>query len=807
MDVFDYASFGEVLKALRKKKKVSQQDLANKLGVHRNTIGAWERGEHLPDGRGMVLELARILHMDAQEARHLLEASLTAIVPYWNIPALRNPLFTGRAAILETLHTYLSTAQAETRTQSYALHGLGGIGKTQLAVEYAYRYALEYSAIFWIGAESVETITTSLLSMAELLKLPERHETDQQQIIAAVQRWLITHREWLLIWDNLEDVALLQRFLPPARQGAILITTRSAALGTLAHTLELLPMTPEESTLLLLRRAKVLRAPSPDGQNVSMPTEDSAAQTLIQIMGGLPLALDQAGAYIDETGCSLADYLQRYEQQRAQLLARRGTLGGDHPHSVTATFRLAHQRLEQEQPMAADVLRVCASLHAESIPEEIFVAGAAHLGPMLATLAADPYHLDVALAALRSFSLLQRQTETRTLSIHRLVQVVLHEQMAAQEQAQWQQRVLQALNTLLPKVTTVTVPREAWKQCARLLPHALVCTAAVPDHAGNQTLVEVLLKVADYLREIGQYAQAEPLYQRTIAVGEHALGAEHPLVAAALNNLATTYRALEKYEQAEQLYRRALPIRERLFSPDYPSLASSLANLAAVYKEQQKFEQAEPLYQQALDMRVQIFGSDHVEIALYLHEMADFYYAQGKYAEAERLYRRVLAICEQTLGPEHLNVARPLKGLADLYAAQGKYAQAELFYRRVLEIRDQYIGQNHPETAPILHDFAKCLQQQEKLAEATACLERAQEICAQSLGPLHAKTVAVRTSYLALLRAQGQEEQAATLERAWFDARDGEPEQPLTGASREANWAASDSGDKSLMSSDPQVHS
>src|SRR5229473_4896151 len=362
----DIASFGALLKDFRTRRHLTQQQLAEAIGVHRHAIGRWEQGDCLPASKAMVLELARHLFLDEPETRQLLEASLTALSPHWLVPFQRNLFFTGREEILEALHIQLGAYQAVSLTQSSALHGLGGVGKTQIALEYAYRHALEYGAVFWIEAETVEYIVSSMLRIAELLQLPERQETDQQRIVAAVQSWLSTHSRWLLIWDNLEDLELLHYFLSPARQGAILITTRCQVLGTLALGLELSPMRPEEGMLFLLRRAKVLE-PEVTSEQVQqlaqrLPAEYAAAGKLVTAMDGLPLALDQAGASIEEMGCSLSDYLRYYEQQRHQLLDRGVALGVDHPHSVIATLGLTSQRVAQRHPAASDPLHFSRAL-------------------------------------------------------------------------------------------------------------------------------------------------------------------------------------------------------------------------------------------------------------------------------------------------------------------------------------------------------------------------------------------------------------------------------------------------------------
>lgn len=324
----------------------------------------------------------------------------------------------------------LRVEQAIALTQSSALHGLGGVGKTQVALEYAYRHALEYNAVFWIEAETADHIISSLLHIAEVLQLPERDDKDQQRIVVAVQRWLTMHSRWLLIWDNAEDLTLFDRFLPPVRQGAILLTTRAQALGILARGVSLSPMESEDAMLFLLRRAKVLDPTATQEQlcqlAASLPGEYAAAKKLVEVLGGLPLALDQAGAYIEETGCRFADYLQSYGKQRTRLLARRGTPGDNHPHSVVATFRLIWQRVRQGHPAAADLLCVCAYLHAEAIPEELFLVDLAR--PTASE--PDSSDFDLALAALRTCSLVQRHLEACTFSLHRLVQVVLQEEMS-----------------------------------------------------------------------------------------------------------------------------------------------------------------------------------------------------------------------------------------------------------------------------------------------------------------------------------------------------------------------------------------
>ncbi len=798
-------SFGELLRTYRKRKRLTQRQLAQQLGVQGNTISSWELGTYLPATRGLVLELARYLTLDEPETRYLLEASLTALSPHWSVPLLRNPYFTGREEILEALHTQLGIDQAVALTRSSALHGLGGVGKTQIALEYAYRYALEYSAIFWIGAETEEQIVSSLLRVASVLHLPEQADQDQQRVIAAVQRWLSTHGHWLVIWDNVEDLVLLDRFLPSARSGATLLTTQSPVLGTWAYGLDLAPMKLEEGLLFLLRRAKILVPEAGSGQLHQFAEQHSAsyasATQLVEALGGLPLALDQAGAYLEATHCGVSAYLDLFCSRRFDLLRSRGERAHDHPASVSTTFMLALASAIERYPVVGDLLRVCALLQPDAIPEELFRQGAKMLGPDLKTVCSDPLEWDRLIVVACSSSLLCRYPEEQTLSLHRLVQAVLLDTMTESQLEIWNRRTLAALSAAFPNAHP-TAASTSWQQSDRFLPHALLCLRRVgfAEEALTYKVAQHLLRRGQYAEaeplfwhvlalreqtqgpdhshvasalnylallswEQGKYAQAEPLYQRALFIYEQTQGADPLDMASTLNNLANLYWSQGKYAQAETLHQLALSIYEQTQGADPLDVARALSNLASLYGEQGKYAQAEPLLQHALSISEQTLGPDHHLVAFYLNNLAECFVEQSKYVEAEALHQRARALREQALGPDHPLVAFSLSNLASVYTAQGKYTEAEPLYRRALALREQHLGHDHPETAQTLHDLALFHQKQGNLSEAIFLVERALTIRSQSLGDSHRKTIATHKVYAQLSLSQVQAQKETRRER------------------------------------------
>jgi tetratricopeptide (TPR) repeat protein/transcriptional regulator with XRE-family HTH domain len=727
----------------------------------------------------------------------LVEMQPVPAAPIWNVTYRRNPFFMGRKEVLQALHTALSTGNAAI-AQPQAISGLGGIGKTQTAIEYVYQYRSEYRAILWVRAETYELLMADFASIAALLELPEKNDQDQSHAVSAVKSWLRKHTDWLMVLDNADDLDMVSQFIPETIGGHLLITTRAQSSGELAQRVPIEKLSHEEGAMLLLRRAKFL-TDSDRLDNTSVYWSQAIA--IAEIMDGLPLALDQAAAYIEETGCSLAGYLERYRQRRMTLLHRRGGLRSDHPEPVATTWSLSFEKVEAANPVAAELLRLCAFLHPDAIAEEILTTGMCDLTPNLHLLATDIFALDAAISDLAMFSLLRRDPEQQVLTLHRLVQVVLKEQMDEVTRHLWAQRAVQVVEQAFPVVTFTS-----WSRCQQCLSHALACVELIEQyHITTLSALSLLNKTGSYLRERGlyseaeriltqvqalceaapapddvmiavslnnlgmlyhdqgKYTQAEPLLQRTLAIYEQVYGPEHITVAQTLSNLAENYRVQTLYSHMEPLVLRALTIRENVLGPEHPNVAQSLSQLAMLYQGQGNHAQAEPLYLRVLDIRQRVLGLEHVDTAEALNNLAYVYVSQGKYAQAEPLYQQALTFCENNLGTNHMYTAISLHNLAEVYRAQGKYAQAEQLHRRALAIREQAVGPDHHHTGRSLHCLAEIYLAQESYGLTESLALQAVDILEKALGKDHPYTGMALDTLTRLYCVQGNYTQAELL--------------------------------------------
>ena len=771
---------GQRLRRERERLSWTQERLAQEIGTSPVSINRWENDKRLPQlhyrellcsvfGKSVedLFGPAPSLQTDEEDAGHNRVARVERIPvpppqdvpPPWNVPHLRNLYFTGRESMLTNLHEALNGRGTGSLIRNVAISGLGGIGKTQCAVEYAYRYGFEYRAVLWVQADSYKSLVSDFVKLAALLDLPEKDEPDSTQATHAVKLWLQTHSHWLLILDNADDLEILHDFLPMLGEGHILLTTRSQATGTSIKGIELEKMGREEGTLFLLHRAKLIDESASLGD--APLNERREAEEIAQLLDGLPLALDQAGAYIEENGCSLADYLNLYRLRGASLLRRRGAFGRrDYPHSVATTWSLAFERVQQSGTPVADLLRLCAFLHPDAIPEAMIVAGAAELGPALQGMGDDPLLLNDAISELRKYSLVRRNPETKTLTIHRLVQTILRDMLDREAQLTWAGRAVCMTERAFPNPKRA----ESWPLCQLYLPHALVCCDLV--ESWDMTFPEaarLLRRTGIYLYERGQYAEAEQLLQRALVLRQRTLAENHPAIAESLTDLGILYYIQSRFESAESLLVKALSISDQAPDRDLLGVAESLTGLAWVYKTQGKFGKAEPLLQQALEIREQQFGPMHADVAESLNELGVLYNDQGRFELAEQFYRRALTILEQVLEPHHPFIAGSLNNLAVYYRTQGKFEQAETLFQQALSLLEQVKGPNHPDVATGVNNLARTYADQGKLEQAEPLFRRALILREQAFGRVHPKVATTLHGLAKLSRDQGNYSEAAQL--------------------------------------------
>lgn len=791
-----------------------QRELAERLGTTVVTVTRWERGSHQPSAYFRV-KLCALFGKSAEELGLILpplpQAVSTStqsnpptspITHLWHVPYPRNPFFTGRQELLETLREELHQEHATALTQSWAISGLGGIGKTQIALEYVYQYRHAYTSIFWTNAASEESLLADMIHIADLLQLPEREEHHQKKLLTAVKRWFTTHQNWLWVLDNADDITMVQQFFPLELPGSILLTSRAQALGTLARRIDVETMGMAEATLFLLRRAGLLAEQAP----LATVSEDvlARAEALVIALGFLPLALDQAGAYIEEIGCGLAQYLELYTQHHKELLNRRGKMSTDHPEPIMTTWSLSFQKVEEANPAAADLLRLFAFLAPDRIPEEFLTEGAQHWPPLLKEAVTNGLAFQQMLAELLKFSLVKRLANEHLLSLHRLVQAVQKISLEPEEQYQWAERVVRAMHLVFPQDAQLDVA--AWPRCLRYLEQAQACDTLIQQYQltfieatnvlnrtglylreqASYSLAETLFQRALTIREqqdgpehlnitpcanllaelykrLGRYTQAEALFQRALAIRQQQLGPEHAETATSLNNLGVVCKELGKYEQAEQLLQQGLVIWEKELGPEHVRVAMALNNLALVYMDQEHYARAEALHQRAAAIRQKQLGLMHPQTAASLNNLAIVAYEQGNYEQAEQLYQQTLAIEEQFFGPEHLQLAGARHNLAELYQQMGKYELAEPLYQRALTAWTRELGPAHPLNAYALQGLGKLYRNQGKYELALPLLRRALEIREQALSPTHVEIADIRHELAVLLQLQGRHEEACTL--------------------------------------------
>jgi tetratricopeptide (TPR) repeat protein len=681
------------------------------------------------------------------------------------LPYPRNPYFSGRQRVLESLHRSLSVKHPE-RVQ--IISGDGGVGKTQLALEYAFRRLESYGLVWWLPATDVNTLQSAFAALSEQLGVGGS-ASSAQELRDAVCRELEKRDDWLLIFDDAPDRESVRAYIP-RKNGHILITSRQSNWDGVGKSFTLRVLERPDAIEFLLKRS-------------GRPFEPSA-HSLSQALGDLPLALDQAGALIASAEITFADYLRRFEDHWAELL-QSGRSAGEYPDAVAMTWELACREVERIDVQVAAILRVLAYLAPSEVPRSFLRRMVPVLPPPLSDHFSSHVVLEGAIERLTQFSLVSG--DDRAIVVHRLVASMTRDRLHEDERANWCEIVLSMMQQIFrfrPDDTT------SWVECAEALPHALAVSALAETAAIDPaTNAKLLNQIGEYLQQAGLLEAAKTIFERALARSDEAHGPEDVRRAAIVNNLGRVLKRMGSVDQAREHFESALHLDREIYGESHPHVAVVANNYGTVLHMAGDVKTALHQFEWALEICRNSYGPEHSKVATITNNIAyalanrgdldrglEYFMQALSTAEAScgpnhplvatirtnmgivlRLkgqtdaarveFERAVAIGQATLGPDHTDVARSLSQLGALAYDQNDFETARDYFQRALNIDQRVLGDNHPLICARLNDLSCCLKALNDVNGATACSKRVAEIT-QAKKPAIADTGSLLQSHV-----------------------------------------------------------
>jgi tetratricopeptide (TPR) repeat protein len=628
------------------------------------------------------------------------------------------PNCVGRDAELKQLH---ETLQRRDGAVISAVSGMGGVGKTRLAIEYVTRHEQEYpGGVCWLKARE-QDLAAQIIQFAELdLKLKE---LDDPRVKALPIEELVQKcwRHWvpdglvLVVLDDVTDWAACQRFLPKQSRFRLLLTTRIQRLDAHLVEIPLDVLDPEDARDLLTQLERQGRV----GQ------EPGAANELCEALGRLPLGIELVGQYLfQRRSLSLSKMLGELQTQKlaCKALERETQYSTTAQLGVRAAFELTWQLLTEESRTVARLLSLFAP---DAIPWEL-------VERMMQRVKGEEYEIQEARTQLENASVVQIVKENfEVCKLHPLIREFLREKQATVVETTEDRSLQDAFVSQLIDIARQMPHDPTTKDIVAFAPvrsHLQEVAEHYTEELQGDDLLWAFIGLARFYQGQGLLAQAELWYADCLQMMQRLFEGDHPAVAISLSNLAALYNNQGRYSEAEPLYQSALEIWQRLFEGDHPAVATSLNNLAYLYNDQGRYSEAEPLYQSALEMKQRLFESDHPAVATSLNNLAALYNDQGRYSEAEPLLQAALEMRQRLFEGNHPAVATSLNNLARLYQAQGRYSEAEPLYQSALKMMQRLFEGDHPAIATSLNNLAALYQAQGRYSEAELLSQTVLEI-------------------------------------------------------------------------------
>jgi hypothetical protein len=709
------------------------------------------------------------------------EAARPAV--WGNIPP-RNLVFTGREELLGLLHRGLR--EGPTAVLPHALHGMGGVGKSQLALEYVYRHAPEYDIVWWIPAERPTQIAQALVELAQRLRLPVTGEAITA--VPAVLEALRTgnpYRKWLLVFDNAESPEAVQEYFPTAPGsgpiGSILVTSRNPQWNALAHPLEVDVFERSESIHLLQRR------------NPDLPREE--ADQLAEVLGDLPLAVEQASAWRAETGMPAAEYLRLFEEKRAELMTVSPPT--QYEQTVATAWNVSLDHLERKNTAALQLLQVCAYFAPEPIPRSLFSGAAVEpIAPDLDRTLTDPLRLGRAIREINRYSLAKIDHRTNSIQMHRLVQAVLIARMSEEQR----RRMRHGAHLLLAANT----PRNAqdpehWPRFGELYPHVVVSEAMRSE---NRNVRQMVATIQDYLFYWGDHEGARDFGRRVYELWRQSFGENDGQTLMLGSSLWRTLWMTGSYREAaaltdrllqvlreqgddggeellrvmsqtaadhrtrgenakalqicEEVYERAL----RAFGEDDPETLVHAHNLGVTLRVHGDFRRALELDLDTLRRKSQVYGEDALSSILTEMSVAIDRRELGEYAHSVRLFESVVEKYRRQLGETNPHTLRAMARLGVALRKAGQHDRAvELTTEARRTLTERY-GRRHPDSLVSSLNLSVDLRQLGQLGDSLSLGRQTRDLYADILGPDHPHTIAADVDLAVALRLMNRVEEA-----------------------------------------------